>query len=199
MILSDILEDIDNMLPNPYTADEKVTFLNKTINEISRCAGKCDAYIFNANSHLRIYPLPHFIRGETIICVSLNGKVLKPLSERDSGEGYYLLLDNFLGFTVRPKDNSRVMVVFEGVNSILKLKEVLALCLEEEDFLAQEIRLDEEYRYLLLYGAMADIAAATEDTQLSNNLRAEFNTLKADALQGKYKKRGKYPRTGVVL
>lgn len=198
MILSDILEDIDTILPNPYSEEEKVTFLNKTIKEISKCAGKCDMFLFRANEHLRLYPLPYYIKGGDIITVSRNGEVLKALDQRDCGDGYYLVADSFIGFTERPKSNSRIMIVFQGLTPFLKLGEVLLLGLEEEDFKKQEIRLDEEHRYLLLYGAMADMAAGMEDTGLSNNLRAEFNALKAQALQSRYKKRGRYPKTAVV-
>ena len=106
MILSDILGDLDTMMPNPYSADEKVIFLNKTIKEISRSAGKCDIYLFSANEYLRIYPLPYFIRGETISAVSVNGKMLKPLRENDFGEGYYLISNGFIGFTEKLNNNS---------------------------------------------------------------------------------------------
>lgn len=198
MILSDLLEDLDTLLPNPYSAEEKVVFLNKTVKEISRSAGKCDIYMFPANEYLRIYPLPYFIEGENISAVSVNGELLKPLNKNEVGDGYYLLPKGFIGFTQKLKGKSRIMIIFEGLSPFLKLREVYALSLEEQDFLAQDIRLDDEYRYLLLYGAMADIAAALEDTELSNNLRCEFNSLKSDALQGKYKKRGKYPTTRII-
>lgn len=195
MLLGDILKELDLMLPNPYTADEKITFLNKTIREIKRYASKLETYSFDANA-LNIYPLPEEIAAEDILFVSVNGREFPPENISDEGCCFYCLIPTgFIVFEPAPKTGERIEITCYA-SRLFKASD----CFESEsDFLAQETKIDEEQRFLLLYGAMADIALATEDAEMSNNLRAEYNALKSEAMQGKYKKRGKYPKTRIVM
>ena len=195
MLLGEILNELDLLLPNPYSADEKIVFLNKTIREIKRYAGKLEAFVFDANA-LNIYPLPEEIAAEDILFVSVTGREFPPENISDEGcDFYYLLPTGFIVFEPAPKTGDKIEITCYA-SRLFKTSD----CFDSEsDFLNQETKIDEEQRFLLLYGAMADIAIATEDAEMSNNLRAEFNALKAEAMQGKYKKRGKYPKTRIVM
>lgn len=46
MTLKEIISELDMMLPNPYSDDEKTSFINKTLCEIKRFAAKTDVYRF---------------------------------------------------------------------------------------------------------------------------------------------------------
>ncbi len=134
--------------------------------------------------------------AEDILFVSVNGRERKPKNIDDEGdEFFYLLPTGFIALEPMPKTGD----VIEIVCCAARLFKTSNAFESESDFLNQETLIDEEQRFLLLYGAIADIALATEDTEMSNNLRAEFNALKAEAMQGKYKKRGKYPKTKIVM
>ncbi|MBO4898452.1 MAG: hypothetical protein J5590_09170 [Clostridia bacterium] len=195
MLLGEILNELDLMLPNPYSADEKTVFLNKTIREIKRFAGKLETYVFDANA-LNLYPLPEEIAAEDILFVSVNGREMEAENISDEGcDFYYLLPTGFITFEPAPKVGDKIEITCYA-SKLFKTSDAFE---SETDFLNQETLVDEEQRFLLLYGAMADIALATEDAEMSNNLRSEFNALKAEAMQGKYKKRGKYPKTKIVM
>ena len=195
MLLGELLNELDLMLPNPYSADEKVVFLNKTIREIKRFADELETYVFDANT-LNLYPLPEEIAAEDILFVSVNGHEMR--AENISGEGcdfYYLLPTGFIIFEPAPKTGDKIEITCYA-SKLFNTSDSFG---SENDFLNQETKIDEEQRFLLLYGVMADIALATEDAEMSNNLRAEYNALKAEAMQGKYKKRGRYPKTKIVI
>ena len=195
MLLGELLNELDLMLPNPYSPDEKVVFLNKTIREIKRYAGKIETYVLEANS-LGLFPLPQEISAEDIIFVSVNGREKMPKNIGDEGdEFYHLLPSGFLYLEPAPKPGDKIEIYCLAAR-LFKNSDAFE---SENGFLNQETLIDDEQRFLLLYGAMADIALATEDAEMSNNLRAEFNALKLEAMQGKYKKRGKYPKTKIVM
>lgn len=194
MTLKDLLYELDLFLPNPYTAGEKVIFLNKTIMEIRRFGGKRDIFTFMGNGG-RIYPLPPEIRGENVLGVSVNGEDYFPKNVHSGGRRFYAFQpEGFISIEPAPLIDDEVWIYFSSLQPLGSVGEFGS----EEEFLSQEIDIDPEYKHLLLYGAMADIAAATEDVEMSNNLRMEFNSLKRDALQGRYKKAGRYPVTREV-
>jgi len=191
MTLKNIIEELDLFLPNPYKNEEKVMFLNKTIIEIRRFGGKADIFTFGGNGG-RIYPLPTGIGGENVLCVSVNGCEYFPKRIKEEGDGFYTFMPQ--GFiTVEPplKTDDEISIYYCTMNPF-KLRGEFE---SEDDFLNQETDIDPEYKYLLLYGAMADISAALEDTDMSNNLRSEYNEMKTEALSGRYKRMGKYPVT----
>lgn len=194
MRLKDLLTELDLFLPNPYSAGEKVIFLNKTIMEIRRFAGRRDIFAFNGNGE-RIYPLPSGIRGENVFALSINGEECVPKDIAGRGDSFYAFLpEGFILIEPAPQRDDEIFLYFSALNPLKSEAEFEI----EDEFLSQEIEIDPEYKYLLLYGAMSDIASALEDIDLSNNLKMEFNSLKRDAMQGRYKKAGRYPVTRMV-
>lgn len=194
MKLKDLLYELDLFLPNPYTPAEKVIFLNKTIMEIRRFGGKRDVFTFMGNGG-RLYPMPEGVRGENVTGVSVNGEDYLPKDIQMSGKSFYTFLpDGFISIEPAPESDDEVWLYFSTLEPLKSEAEFES----GDDFLLQEADIDPEYKHLLLYGAMSDIAAALEDIDMSNNLKMEFNSLKRDALQGRYKKAGRYPVTRVV-
>lgn len=194
MKLKDLLYELDLFLPNPYTAGEKVIFLNKTIMEIRRFGGKSDIYTFSGNGE-RLYPLPQGIRGENVKGISVNGQDYLAKDVAGRGDNFYVFLpEGFILIEPAPETEDEIFIYFSSLAPLKSETEFES----EDEFLNQEINLDPEYKYLLLYGAMSDIAAALEDIDMSNNLKMEFNSQKRDALQGRYKKAGRYPVTREV-
>lgn len=194
MTLKNIIEELDLFLPNPYSAEEKVMFLNKTIIEIRRFGGKGDILSFFGNGG-RIYPMPKGIGGENVLCVSVNGKEYQPKNLSQEGERFYTFMpQGFISIEPSVGHDDEVEIYYCALNPFKMPCEFES----EEEFLNQETSLDTEYKYLLIYGAMVDISAALEDTDMSNNLRSEYNSMKSEALCGRYKKMGKYPVTKLV-
>ena len=194
MTLKSIIEELDLFLPNPYTTKEKTIFLNKTIVEIRRFGGKGDIFSFTGNGG-RVYPLPGCIGGENVICVAVNGREYLPKGIKEEGEYFYSFMpQGFVSFEPAVKCDDEVDIYYCTINPF----EMPESFESEDEFLMQECDMDPEYKYLLLYGAMADISAALEDTEMSNNIRGEYNSLKSEALCGKYKRMGKYPVTKTV-
>ena len=193
MNLKTLINELDLFLPSPYSAEEKMVFLNKTISELSRFGGKSEIYRINGNGQ-KLYPMPQGVEGENTEGVSVNGREYFYKKIYDEGDCFYTFQpDGFLLIEPAPKLGDEIEIY---CRALLPFK-AISYFESEEEFLNQEIMLDTEFKYLLLYGAMADMSLSMEDTAMSNNLREEFNLLKREALCGRYKKSGGYPKTKI--
>lgn len=194
MKLKNLADELDLFLPSPFTAEEKAIFLNKTINELSRFGGVSDILKIYGTGQ-KLYPMPEGIEGECVEGVSVNGREYFYKKLYDEGECFYTFQpDSFLLLEPAPKLGDEILIYHY---CLLPFK-MPAEFGSEEEFLNQEITLDTEFKYLLLYGAMADMSLSMEDSAMSNNIRAEFNALKRDALSGRYRKKGGYPKVRVA-
>lgn len=193
MTLKEIISELDMMLPNPYSDDEKTSFINKTLCEIKRFAAKTDVYRFKAVG-TEIYPLPAFLCPEDIKGVAICGREIPPKGLGEEGDAFFALIPSGYILLHGVKKGDFVSIFFLGAAPFKKRADFES----DGDFLAQETALDGEWKYLLLRGAAADIALSCEDSEMSNSLRAEFNVLCGAAMQGRYIKSGKYPKTRSV-
>lgn len=193
MNLKTLIKELDLFLPSPYSAEEKAIFLNKTISELSRFGGKSDILKIKGTGQ-GLYPLP-YIEGECIEGVSVNGREYFSKGIYEEGDFFYIIMpDGFINIEPAPKPGDEIEIYHYALQPF-KMQNFFE---SEEEFLSQEITLDTEYKYLLLYGAMADMSLSMEDSAMANNLREEFNILKRDALQGRYRKKGGYPKVKIA-
>ena len=194
MKLRNLINELDLFLPSPFSAEEKAIFLNKTINELSRFGGVSDILKIYGNGQ-KLYPLPFCIEGECVEGVSVNGREYFFKKLYDEGDNFYTFQpDGFLLLEPAPKVGDEILIYHYCLLPFKMPSEFES----EEEFLNQEITLDTEFKYLLLYGAMADMSLSMEDSAMSNNLREEFGSLKREALSGRYRKKGGYPKTKVA-
>lgn len=207
MTLREIIDDIKLRLPNPYDEDNIVNFLNKTLRDIQRVAAKADVYEFNTAVGIEMYPLPSYVAPEGIKSVTVGGddySYTARIGEIRTGQFYFIEPTGYINIHPVPRKVMDVNIVHDSVTPFLKQSEVAELNPEmteyeiSSEYDGQEANIHDEYMELLPLGVFIIIANASEDINLANNYRIEYNSLKASATQGKYLKRGKYPTTRMV-
>ena len=68
-----------------------------------------------------------------------------------------------------------------------------------DDFDLQDLCIYGEYADAVIFSVVADYMETAEDITAANNYRSKCDEIVRNAMQGRYKKRGKYPITKDVL
>lgn len=204
MTLRKILDDIALRMPHPFSEDEVVGFLNKTLLDISRCCARLDAKDFKTVGGMELYPLPDFIRPEGIKSVTVDDVAYSPalIEEGEGDRQYYFPVTGYMALLPTPrKTGLTIRIVFEDTGTLLTKSEIAELnpTLSEDEvtaeFEGQVPAIPDYYTELLELGVFVTIANATEDIDLANNYARLYNAKKSEATYAKYMMRGKYPVT----
>ncbi len=202
MYLKDFLNDIKIRMPHPFSDNEVAEFINRILPSVADCALCDEITTIKSVAGVEIYPLTSNIVQSSIREVVVDGIQYKPVlvEEKKRNGTYYIPLEGYIAVSPPPKISGKLIEIYHGnAERLLSLAEIKNSdkSLTDEDaeklFNEQAIPVQSSSIELLSAGIFFMIASGREDTELANNYLLEFNFLKNQALQRKYRKRGKYP------
>lgn len=170
MDLQEILDEIAEKYPHGLSNDSVIRKINQIQNELFRTTFQVrTAAIYNLQKDVFAYTLP-FPRS-SLCDVVVNGVELNYQdSKKNSSTGsfYYFIGDAGLGIYPTPdKDYNEGLALFY-------YKRPTQLT---EDDLTAAPELDLDFHMLLVYGALAQICEAFQDTAMINNYTVKYNGL----------------------
>lgn len=192
-------------MPSKTSESDWITYLNTAIRRYGRYIALEDVLRFKTVDKIQYYPLPQ-IGGEGIKGVTVGSRELTPVEYGQSAEdgSYCITPTGFLMLTFFPKGGEDVAVVYRAAVPFKTEAEVAARCHDKTEAERRQIYENQwcgvhtEYIDAIIYGAMAEMAAASEDITASDNYRRLADEVVRGAMQSRYAKHGKYPVTKVV-
>lgn len=176
-----ILDDIDERLPNSFSTSFKINAMNDVMRKIFKYMNEKDIYQFNTVANQATYSLASNIVFDEILTVEMaddltvttsttfTSYTYKGLDEEMTSNNYYDALNGLIGLYPVPKTTGyTVNIIFEKRPTLLSASDLSA---------TPEI--NEDYHDLLKFYALAVIAKSghNPDVQLANNYLADYNDM----------------------
>lgn len=174
-----IIDDIDERLPNSFSNSFKVNAMNEVMRKIFKYMNEKDIYPFTTIANQATYSLASNIVFDEILTVEMaddltvttnttfTSYAYKGLDEEMTSNSYYDALNGLVGLYPVPKTTGyTVNIVFEKRPALLSASD-----------LSVTPEINEDYHDLLKFYTLSVIAKSghNPDTQLANNYLADFN------------------------
>ncbi len=193
-----ILEDVKCRLPNAFSDDNLILWLDQAVRDLYKVLAKREGFSFQSMGGQILYPLPADVQEDLISAVVVGKREREARRIGDTGKDncWFGTGNGFLGFYPAPKRGEKITIWYKAKPPRLF---TAAECAEKGiDFDKQDIPLDEDFEELLKLALCITIAEAREDVALANNYKISYNLLLGRARQERYEKDGKYPVTKIV-
>lgn len=195
MKICDYIREIDLRMPNSFTDDEKISFLNHTLREMYKICSKELEHKAAADDEIL---LPEGIDGDSIRAVFVGeseyferGKVRRAKGEYEISERRMHLL---------PPAKSEAVIKYTPLVLFKTIGEITADGNIEEKNKAYENQngnIPDKYAEILILGAVYKAALAAEDTALAASYKMWYEERRLRIMLDRYKK-GTYPVTKIV-
>lgn len=187
--VQEIISDIDIRIPNVFTINQKVDWLNEILLQLYKYmnAGNKEIYQFDSIKGQSIYSLPNDMTMDEIISVERSNDALptsesqyttytyKGLNEELNGNNYFDALNGLIGVYPVPDATGYIFnIIYEKKPPLLSSSDLSAVP-----------SISERYHNILKFYVCSVIAKSgnNPDVELANNYAREFN----DAWQLFYK------------
>jgi hypothetical protein len=179
--IGQLLTDIDIRVPNVFTTDQKIEWINEIQREIFKYMALIDTTFVTTVIDTFRYLLPSDIRVDLIKSVEVSSDLIitadtsftpytfKGFNEEFDGTNYFDALENYIGlYPVPVATGYKIQILYE--------KRPIAL---SSSNLSQVPELTEDYHNLLKYYCCSVIAKSghNPDVQLTNNYMSDYNML----------------------
>ena len=197
MTLKNILKEIDVRMPSETEEDTVLMYINSALRMYGRHIGKRNMESFDGVAGINIYPLPSGVKEECIKSVTVNGieREAKRYDERISDLSYSLEPTGYIMFYGKMCGGEKIKILHDSWQEAKYRDEMES----DEEFEAQDLGVDNEYIGAVIFGALAEKSEVDEEIEAANNFRNKADEVVARATQGRYSKRGKYPKTRDVM
>ena len=198
MKLTSLLSDIGERVPNAFSENVLVGWINRATDEVYKILSEREGFVFTAPGGQSVFPLPRDISCALISAVTVNGKSLtaRRIDDVVGQDIWYKITDGFMGIYPAPQKGQKICLYYFAKPKPFLTREEAAE--EGTDFASQVLKLDGDFKELITLGTLITVCEAREDTALANNYKISYNLLLARARQERFEKDGKYPVTKMI-
>lgn len=186
MKLGEILKSIDARRPNALEEDTKICFINSTIRQYGKIIGKGAVYEFETEEGKNLYKLPDGEEGDGIVAVFIGEAEAECLEigEEARDNSYIIMPAGFIRLSGTGAKQVKIIhnacVPFETFDG--------------DDYLEADCGAYDSFADVLVYGALYQMAESEEDLNAATNYKEQMMEILKRAQQGRYLKRGRYPK-----
>lgn len=188
----DIIDDVNARLPNSYSNEQLVKWINMVMINNYKAVGYVEGYQFFTVEDQAIYSLPSDCEFKTIRTMTVDEKEHYPKNLEDAiseQRSFYEVTQDTIGIHPTPqKSGEYAYIWYIHKPSLITIADLTV---------TPEIKTD--YIDLIKYGVMRIISEAYEDIAKHNNYAKMFNEILRTAKQEKWEHTSKYPKTQDVM